>query len=326
MVAPFDQVFDSLRHELERLEATRVTLHAKYKAGMRMLVAALLAAVAGAVPLGLGGAFVPAIAVGVVGVAAAIVTFLWKVGPPQNEYRGLFKGAFIQPLVASAGEDVHYFPDQSISLEEYGQSGIYSTGVDRWHGEDLITGRVGETDVRMSELHTEYKTESTDKDGNTSTSWHTIFRGLFISADFHKHFHGVTYVRTDVAESTFGAIGRIFQRPVFSSLELVQLEDVEFERAFTVTSSDQVEARYILSTSMMRRMLALKERFQSGVQFAFVGSRMYIAIPVSRNLFEPSIGQSVLDGDYLRSYHQQVADCIGVVEAVGLNVRVWTKE
>ena len=40
--------------------------------------------------------------------------------------------------------------------------------------------------------------------------------------------------------------------------ELVKLEDPEFEKSFVVYSGNQTEARYILSTSLMRRILDYK--------------------------------------------------------------------
>ena len=41
--------------------------------------------------------------------------------------------------------------------------------------------------------------------------------------------------------------------------ERVQLEDVRFTNEFLVYSTDQVEARYAISTAMMEKILAFKE-------------------------------------------------------------------
>jgi len=41
-------------------------------------------------------------------------------------------------------------------------------------------------------------------------------------------------VKSDVAEKIFGSFGRMFQQSLFSSLQLVQLEDPDFEREFVV--------------------------------------------------------------------------------------------
>ena len=44
----------------------------------------------------------------------------------------------------------------------------------------------------------------------------------------------------------------------FGRLEEIELEDPEFMEHFRVYSTDQVEARYILSPSMMERLLAFR--------------------------------------------------------------------
>ncbi len=52
---------------------------------------------------------------------------------------------------------------------------------------------IGYTAVEFSQVHAQYKTESsrTDSDGHTETDehWHTIFKGIFFIADFNKHFN-----------------------------------------------------------------------------------------------------------------------------------------
>lgn len=326
MPPTFETIAPQLTSLLGPLEERRTTLYARYKKGWMGTAGAIAAGGALALMSWGAGSLVAAIVLGVIGLIAGGIVSYQFVAKPWSEYRDAFKAQFIRNMVGSIAQDLHYEPNASITLEEYRASELYTTGVDRWHGEDLMYGRIGETEVRMSEMHTEYKTESTDSKGNKTTHWHTIFRGLFISADFHKHFHGKTLVRTDVAEKALGNFGRMFQNPLFSGTELIQLEDPEFEREFAVTSTDQVEARYILSPSMMRKMLEMKHAFGTPVQFSFAYSRMFIAIPSTKNLFEPQFNASLSDPNYLRSFYQQVVGCAGIVEELGLNVRIWTKQ
>jgi hypothetical protein len=117
----------------------------------------------------------------------------------------------------------------------------------------------------------------------------------------------------------------MFQKPIFSSLQLVELEDAEFEQQFVVQSSDQVEARYILTPSLMEKMLALRTRFSAQVEFSFVRSRMFIAVPTTENFFEPELHKTLYDNQYLRNYVDQIQLCLGVVEDLGLNTRIWSK-
>lgn len=266
------------------------------------------------------------IIIGVLTLLGLIATYQTLIGGPFQAFRDRFKHEFIGRLLDSIAEDVRYFPsgDNQI-LADYTASELFPRSYDRSHVEDTIYCRLGQTDLRLSEIHTEYKTTTTDKDGKTTEHWHTLFRGLFLSADFHKEFHGRTLVRTDFAEKRFGILGRFFQKPILSKDQLVILEDPEFEREFVVHASDQVEARYILSTSMMEKMLELKRRFDSEVQFSFRLSRMFIAISTTKNYFEPVQSTSLTDRAYLNGFLEQAGLCLGIVEDLGLNVRIWSK-
>lgn len=287
----------------------------------------MLATTAIAVPLLAIIHYVAAGVAGMVGIAAMAVVYSRLISKPYQAFRSAFKHDLIGPLLESIADDVRYEPagDGAI-MDDYHASELYSAGVDRYSTEDTVSCRIGATDLLLSEIHTEYKSEGMkDKDGRRSEQWHTIFQGLFISADFHKDFRGMTIVRTDMAERALGTLGRFFQKPIFSSLQLVQLEDPEFEKDFVVHASDQIEARYILSTSLMGRMLELKRRFASTVQFSFVRSRMFIAVETATDFFEPHQHRSLFDDECLRGYVDQLSLCLGVVEELGLNTRVWAK-
>lgn len=326
MLKPFEEILPALRTEMTSLEELRVGLHKKAMNGWMFVGAAFLIGGGAAAACLTQGGTAPAIVLAVVTLITMGFIGYFQISKPHTAYVAAFKDQFIRPIAHSVGEGFSYSPTGMIAQSTYSASRIFTTSVDRYSGEDLLEGMIGRTNVRMSELHTEYKTTSTDDKGNTKTDWHTIFKGLFIEADFHKHFQGRTFVRPDFAERTLGFVGRALQKVTIGDEKLVQLEDKDFEKAFVVHSTDQVESRYILSTSMMRRMLDLKEKFKADVSFSFVDSSMFIAIAIKENLFEPTFGASVLDEDYLRKYYVQINSCVGIVEDLGLNTRIWGKE
>lgn len=323
-----EEALPTLKRNVSGLESKRLALWKTRKSGMLWVAIALAVGAAGVVTgLALGA---PLFIVGLLGVTALIAIGLiahFAISLPAKSYRTIFKSQFIEPLISSVAEQVRYEPEGQLDmLDQYRASELFTSTIDRYHIEDTIYGKVGETDLMLSEMHTEYKTTSTDSKGQTTTHWHTIFKGIFISADFHKEFRGSTFVRADVAEKTFGVMGRLLQKPVFSSLQLVQLEDPDFEREFVVKASNQVEARFILSTSMMQRMVELKKKFACHVEFSFLHSRMFIAIPTKKNFFEPKLSENLLAPGLLERYLEEIRLLLGVTEDLGLNVRVWGKQ
>lgn len=260
--------------------------------------------------------------IGVIGLIAVIVSWFIITTP----YVIKFKQQIIGPLVKTVDAGLNYNPKGHISLQEFQQSRIFLNQVDRFAGEDLVSGTLGQTSIRFSEIHAEYKTESRDSDGNSQTNWHTIFKGVFLIADFNKHFRNLTLVLPDTAEKLFGWVGEKLQAMNVTRPELVKLEDPEFENHFVVYSENRVEARYILSPSLMRRLVDYRKKTRKNLSISFVNDHIMMAIPYSHNLFEPNILKSNLAFETIKKFLEDIHLFAGVVEDLNLNTRIWSKE
>ena len=254
-------------------------------------------------------------------IGAGVVAFLvWAIitGTSYGNFISSYKQQVMPILLESIGPGFYYNPAGSIDEDEFKASGLYRRP-DRFKGQDYVAGQLDKTAFRFSLVHAEEEVEttSTDSDGNTTTEtrYDTIFRGLIFSADFNKHFTGHTRVQ---------AGGTGFLSGLRSGL--VKLEDPDFSKSFTVTSNDQVEARYILSPALMRRLLDLRNRFDTKVQAAFVGSRVMLAVPARMNLLQPRFFRRADNPEVVMGYLGFLQSAIGLVEDLNLNTRIWTKE
>lgn len=324
-----ESIYDDLFPTLEGFEKERIAANAYGRqVGTKLLIATGVALLVGLIAL--AGAGLPPIAgvIGLViwGVIAGII-YQCTAGKRKALYLSRFKGQVIQEIANRLHPGMQYAPGQGISEATFDGSGIFSRSSDRYQSEDGFRGIIGKTDVFFSEVHAEYKSTTRDSKGNTRTTYHTIFDGLFMVADFHKHFRSPVLVLPDVAEKSLGILGKKLQsfRP-FSDAKLVYMEDPEFEKQFVVYGSDQVEARYILSTSMLRRILDLREKWQDNVHLHFRNSTALIAISNKKNLFEPKLKHSALDKSQIKQFCLELWCCFQIVEDLNLNTRVWTKE
>ena len=67
----------------------------------------------------------------------------------------------------------------------------------------------------------------------------------------------------------------------------IKLEDIEFNKLFNVFSDDEIEARYLITTAFMERLLNLKTTFKSkNVKCAFINKQVFFALSTKKNLFE----------------------------------------
>ena len=289
--------------------------------------------IGGLLSLGLAMFQVGAWALAPLGIALLIVGVAYA--SKASEWRNTFKTRVMTRLVKLFHPSLNYYPNRAIAEQEYRLSMLFhnSPDPDRYRGEDYIEGVIDKTDIRLSELHTEYRQVTYDSKGNRREYWVTIFRGLFISADFHKHFHGITLVLPDTEQSWLGGLGQWLQS-ISAKLgnqpgELVKMEDPEFERLFKVFSTDQVEARYILTPNMIRRIVEFRNRTQSQVRVSFIASRVFVAIPTSHNHFEPpsllAPADKLLDPATLAQYFEELKFALAVVDELNLNTRIWTK-
>ncbi len=263
------------------------------------------------------------IIVGLIGVLIGGLVFLVNAITSYRKYRDRFKKEVVTQIVSAIDPSWEYDYNQSIELNEYLQSNLFSTGVDRYKGDDLITGQMEKTDFRCSEFHTEFKTVIVTKNG-VQEQWHTIFKGLFFHADFNKNIKGETYIAPDFAEKLLGKWGQKLQ---FSTKgELVKLENPEFEKIFVVHSTDQIEARYILTPVIMEALVHIHKQYNKQMHLSFVGSRVYCAISFTENLFEPNLFKSGANfKDIALIYHLFMLNAI-IIKELNLNVRIWTKE
>jgi hypothetical protein len=308
-----------LRPDLEKLEGERKA--SLRKVGIAAGVIGAIALAAMGLLIGLG---VPAPALLFVVIPALILmTVAWFL--LTKDFRRDFKNAVIRKIILYVDPELTYEAEGKISRGEFERSTLFKHGIDRYRGEDLVYGQIDKTKIRFSELHAEYKTTTTDSKGRSRTHWHTIFKGLFFIADFNKQFEGRTVVLPDSAEKLFGRLGQKLQEMNIGRDELVKLEDPEFEEEFVVYGTDQVEARYILSTALMRRILEFKRKMRVPVHIGFVHSNLYMAISIRKNMFEPRILHTILDFETVQDYLEDVLLAVGIVEDLNLNTRIWTK-
>ena len=281
--------------------------------------------------MGIGAAFLLAgflfglIEVGVVIVAIGLIAgfiILAMVGSKTDAYKVDFKHKVIGAALKQLDDSLQINPDSGISERDFRDSCLFSQTPDRYKTEDLVHGKIDKTQIHFAEVHAEYKTETQTKNGR-KTQWHDIFKGIIFCADFNKNFNGLTIVRP---KGFAGAFGKWISQNVLGNKRIVELENVNFDKMFITESGDQVEARYILTPSLMEKLLELNAYANSTISVSFVWSNVYIAFPLNHNYFEAPIFKSLLNADVLEKDLNILKLMCHVVEELDLNTRIWTKQ
>jgi hypothetical protein len=252
--------------------------------------------------------------------------FLSKSGTKFSNYRHDFKQRVIGTALKSIDQSMELHYNAGLSERNFIDSQLFSQRPDRYKSQDQVFGAAGKTKFSFSEVHAEYKTVTQTKNGRRE-HWHTILKGIVFLADFNKNFNGVTVVRPKDMGAAIGAW--ISEKiPIFSSsgTDVVKLESVDFCKAFITHSTDQVEARYILTPSMMERLCELNNKTRETISVSFTDSYVYIAFPLSKDYFEPPVFKSLLDAKFLEEDLEVIRFMYGIISELDLNTRIWTKQ
>lgn len=239
-----------------------------------------------------------------------------------SRYKADFKLLVIKKIIHFIEPNLKYRPADLVPPHIFRQSGIFLMYPDYYRGEDRVFGHIGKTEFQFSEIVAKERKGDEDEENKEKT----FFRGLFFAADFNKHFSGRTFVFPDYTERHSAIFAKWLQSRKKNHGDLVKLEDPEFENLFVVYSDDQIEARYILTTALMEKLTRFHRKTGHNFYLSFANSRMHIAIPQNRNMFEPRMNKSIIDFAMCLDYFLDLSLVIGIVENLNLNTRIWTKK
>ncbi len=177
--------------------------------------------------------------------------------------------------------------------------------------EDLIQGRRADADFSMVECKL---TETRGSGKNRRTV--TTFQGLLLNIEYPEKFLG----RTIIARDKWWKRGK-----QTGDLQKVDLVSKELEDAFTVHSTDQVEARTLLTPDRMERLIALERHFKGGkLRGVFEDGHMTIALE-ARDQFEAgSIFKPLVDPDRFIQTLTEIGLVCDLID--GFLTREWYKD
>lgn len=221
-----------------------------------------------------------------------------------------YKQAIVPEIANQGCENGRYTPDAGISEQLFRESNLFRSP-DRYNSEDLIEGCVGQTPFYFAEVHAQERRTTHTKNG-TRTTWVDIFRGFFFVADFNKHFQGQTTLVPNYWGSKW-----------LAGKDRVQLENAELMKHLLVCSTDQVEARYLLTPALMERIMTLWHRHPDRLSISFTASNIIVAISASGNHYEASLWRSV--ERCIERDSRVVRELTSIVEELNMNTRIWSK-
>jgi len=214
-----------------------------------------------------------------------------------------FKRKVIRSIVESCG--LTYHPGGFVENDYLYM--IYDFDIDKYSGNDLIFGQIEGVWVKFSDV----EAISIKEDLRGNKTHRVLFAGLLFVADFPKRLKGVTQIcsGTDDFKDYGGKRAR--------------MDDAEFERYFRVYATDQIEARYALTPSLMESLKLLKMRFHRPINIVLTGDKICMAIRTGRDNFEPDLRRPLVGKGANRFYKDEIGGFLRIVEELRLNRKIW---
>lgn len=194
---------------------------------------------------------------------------MWVYAPVAG-YKRSIKSQIFPAVFRFFGDEFHYHAVPLTSVDQFMPSGLIPD-YKKVYAEDHIQGMY--QDVRIDIM------EATLLVGNKKTM--VGFEGVLILLSMNKNFSGQTIVFSEKKPLTFWVLERQ------ARFNIVNLEDPVFEKQFKVYSDDQVEARYLLTTSFMQRLLDLQQVLGGkDIQASFYDNQLLLMVHSRHNRFE----------------------------------------
>ena len=214
-----------------------------------------------------------------------------------------FKRKVIRSIVESCG--LTYHPGGFVENDYLYM--IYDFDIDKYSGNDLIFGQIEGVRVKFSDV----EAISIKEDLYRNKTHRVLFAGLLFVADFPKRLKAVTQICSGTDE--FRDYGG----------KRARMDDADFERYFRVYATDQIEARYALTPSLMENLKLLKMRFHRPINIVLTGDKICMAIRTGRDNFEPDLRRPLVGKGANRFYKDEIGGFLRIVEELRLNRKIW---
>jgi Protein of unknown function (DUF3137) len=144
-------------------------------------------------------------------------------------------------------------------------------------------------------------------------------QGIIATIAMNKNFMGHTIVKHQPKRKYL--LEQTTPIAPIKGMEVVRLEDPLFESKFEVFSTNQIEARYLLTPSFMENILNLNEVFGgTQMQFSFLEEKFFLMIESNEDYFEPSSIFTPLNfTDHIKPLFDEVSFLLQIITTLKLN-------
>jgi len=281
---------------------------------------------------------------------------LEDISNPKDEYVDFYKNTTLASIFKQLNPTYEYSPHH-LNENNLIESKILKSSLlknnSKLVGEDYIKGKIEDVDVECNELHFFRIEKNWGKfilmilfaviavpvllivglvsGGGMEIAgiWFYIaneeilfFKGLLMTADFHKDFKGEIIMIPKNHKSISDALNLSYDTNLYHK---VTLENENINKRYTIYATSEQEAYYILSTSMLQTIEDLSNNSKNLPLFSFNSGKMNLLIPKNHDSFEFILDEEITGPEKFSASIRDIKVLPTLIKHFKLNEKLWSK-
>lgn len=257
----------------------------------------------------------------------------------NSKLKNKIKQTFIPKIIQTLGE-IHWNTDETIISDTIIEKSKLFESYNVRSNDDTFEGKYNGIEFKVSETNLSYESGSGDK-----RTVSTVFNGIIILIDSNKETK-VKAIQKTIKEISLSVLilwfsilsigngihtNNITALVVGIVLPLViilfifpknqmmsmKLEDSDFNKKYIVTTEDQIEGRYLITTGFMDRFKNLQTAFGTkNIECAFFDNQIMFALHTNKDFFELSGGlfHSLKHPKQVKSFYEETTAIYDIID------------
>lgn len=265
----------------------------------------------------------------------------------NSKLKNKIKQTFIPKIIQTLGE-IHWNTDETIISDTIIEKSKLFESYNVRSNDDTFEGKYNGIEFKVSETNLSYESGSGDK-----RTVSTVFNGIIILIDSNKETKAHTIIETKVKaiqkiikeislsvlilwfsilsigngihtnNITALVVGIVLPLVIIlfifpkNQMMSMKLEDSDFNKKYIVTTEDQIEGRYLITTGFMDRFKNLQTAFGTkNIECAFFDNQIMFALHTNKDFFELSGGlfHSLKHPKQVKSFYEETTAIYDIID------------
>ncbi len=265
----------------------------------------------------------------------------------NSKLKNKIKQTFIPKIIQTLGE-IHWNTDETIISDTILEKSKLFESYNIRSNDDTFEGKYNGIEFKVSETNLSYESGSGDK-----RTVSTVFNGIIILIGSNKETKAHTIIETKVKaiqkiikkislsvlilwfsilsigngihtnNITALVVGIVLPLVIIlfifpkNQMMSMKLEDSDFNKKYIVTTEDQIEGRYLITTGFMDRFKNLQTAFGTkNIKCAFFDNKIMFALHTNKDFFELSGGlfHSLKHPKRVKSFYEETTAIYDIID------------